>query len=859
MPSTVSAECAEMLDELAAPASDAPTSIPSAVVSKCETGSWRRRAAVCKTARMLRSLLRDKLYTLINIAGLSLAIASCLVLGLYLRTELTYDRYHANADRVYRVEQEFKADGRSQRVAMVSGLLGPMLAEEFADVRAYVRFLQPGLQLGATTERAISHGNDTFPWSDVYLADPNVFDVFSHKILYGDPKTALVDPSSAAVSRRFARKYFGEANPVGETITLDHGEPRTITLVFDDQPPNTHLKYDVLFSYNAAPPPPQDETERARDLFAGDNFTYLVLPEHYDAHRFAAAAAAFYERHMAARAREIHSEGWSAWLRPLADIHLYSDVEWDRPLGNRYYLYGLEAAAVFLLLIACINHVNLATAAAGRRAREIGTRKILGATRRALTLRFVGESLALAIVALIVALVVVELVVPRTPIADWLGTAASLRPTAEPLVLAASFGFVLLVGIAAGLYPAFYLAAIPPLTALKQGDKLGGSRIRLRELLVLVQFTVTACVIACTLLMAAQMRYIANRPLGFKDTGKVVVKLRGVDTIERLPTIESELIADKRIRAATSSMAMPGMEITSSYMDVETNDGTMKGVLVNHLPIQENFIDTLDIRVVAGRNFSSDVATDLRGAMIVNETLARQMGWTNPLGKRMGLRGRTVIGVVRDFNYKSLHAPVEPLVMYESVVNYSGLPPEQRELQLRYLVLDVAARDLTDTLAFVERTLRKFDAEHPFEYRFLDETLGRQYSAEQHLMKLIGVFSAICVLVACLGLFGLATFTTARRTKEIGIRKVLGASTSQIVALLSARTVLLVALGSVLASALAYAAMARWLEAFAYRVDLGPAPFVLAGAISLAVALGTVALQSLGAARMRPVQSLRQD
>jgi putative ABC transport system permease protein len=449
--------------------------------------------------------------------------------------------------------------------------------------------------------------------------------------------------------------------------------------------------------------------------------------------------------------------------------------------------------------------------------------------------------------------------VPRTPIADWLGTGASLQPTSEPLVLAASFGFALLVGLAAGLYPAFYLAAIPPLRALTGGDKLGGSGIRLRELLVLVQFTVTACVIACTLLMAAQMRYVANRPLGFEDGGKLVVRVRGVDTIERLSTIESELTADKRIRAATSAMAIPGMDITSSYMDVETNDGSMKGVLVNHLPVQENFADVLGMRMAAGRNFSGDVATDLRGAMIVNEALVRQMGWTDPLGKRMGLRGRTVIGVVRDFNYKSLHTPVEPLVMYESVVNYSGMPAEQRPLQLRYLVLDVTTRDLSGTLAFIAQTLRKFDSEHPFEYRFLDETLGRQYSAEQHLMKLIGVFSAICVLVACLGLFGLATFTTARRTKEIGIRKVLGASTSQIVALLSGRTMLLVALGSALASALAYAAMARWLEAFAYRVELGLAPFLLAAAISLAVALGTVVLQSLGAARMRPVQSLRQE
>jgi putative ABC transport system permease protein len=807
---------------------------------------------------MLRSLLRNKLNTLINIAGLSLAIASCLVLGMYLRSELTYDRHYANHDRIYRIEQEFKADGRSQRVAMVSGLLAPMLAEELADVQAYVRFTQPGLALGGTPVRAIRHGSDAFFWPDVYVADPNVFEVFDHKILYGDPKTALADPLSAAVSRTFARKYFGDANPLGETITPDNGEPHTITLVFDDLPASTHLKYDVLFSYNGVTEQ-LDETERARELFAGNNYAYLVLPEHYDLDRFAAAAAAFYARHMAARAKEIHSDGWSAWLRPLTEIHLRSDVDWDQPTGNLYYLYGLEAAVAFLLLIACINHVNLATASAARRAREIGTRKILGATRFALAVRFVGESLSVCAIALIVALLVVELVVPRTPIADWLGTVASLQPTSEPLVLAASIGFALLIGLAAGLYPAFYLAAIPPLTALTRGEKLGGSAKGLRELLVLVQFTVTTCVIACTLLMAAQMRYVASRPLGFEDGGKLVVTLRGADVVERLPTIESELTADRRIRGATSSMSIPGLDITSSYMDVEMNDGSMKGLLVNHLPVQQNFIDVLGMRMAAGRNFSDDVATDLRGAMIVNEALVRQMGWTNPLGKRMGLRGRTVIGVVRDFHYRSLHTPIEPLVMYESFVSFSTLPPYQRALQLQYLVLDLTGRDLSGALGFIERTLRKLDPEHPFEYRFLDEQLGRQYSAEQHLIKLIGVFAAICVFVACLGLFGLATFTTSRRWKEIGIRKVLGATTTQIVALLCARTLLLVAIGSVAASALGYVVMARWLEAFAYHVAVSPAPFLLAAASSLTVALGTVSLQSLGAARTRPVQSLRHD
>jgi putative ABC transport system permease protein len=806
---------------------------------------------------MLRSLLRDRLNTAINVAGLSLALASCLVLGLYLRSELTYDRHHVNHERIYRVATEVTSNGRSERFALASGLLAPMLAADYTDLKSFVRFAPPGGWQGAT-DRTIRHGADAFVWTDVYVADPNVFDVFTHEIVYGDPRTALDDPSSAAISRTFARKYFGDANPLGETITLENGEQRTITLVFEDLPRNTHLKYDVLFSYNGIAET-QDPAERARELFGANHFTYLLLPEGYDADGFETLAREFYERHMAARGREIHADGWSAWLQPLADIHLHSDVGWDRPTGNRYYLYGLEAAVAFLLLIACINHVNLATASAARRAREIGTRKVLGATRRALAVKFLGESLGVAVAALFVSLALVELVVPRTPIADWLGTAVSLTPTSDRAALAAAAGFSLVVGLLAGLYPALYLSAVPPRKAMTTGAKLGGSGVRLRELLVLVQFTVTAAVIACTLLMAAQMRHIASRPLGFEDQGRLVVTLRGADVIEQIPTIENELLANEQILAATSSTLLPGLGELSSVMDVETNDGSMAGVLVNHLPVQENFIDVLGMDVVRGRNFSPDVATDPRLAMIVNETLVRHMGWTEPIGKRMGLRGRTVIGVVKDFNFESLHAPIEPLVMYTNVTNFVNVPPAERAFQVRHLVLNVGARDLRTTLGFIESTLRAFDPAHPFEYRFLDEALGRLYSEEQHLMRLIGVFAAISILVACLGLFGLATFATARRTKEIGIRKVLGASTAQIVALLSQRTVLLVLVSSAIAAALAYVAMERWLGAFAYRIEIGAQAFLTAAAITLAVAVATVALQALGAASAKPVRSLRQD
>jgi putative ABC transport system permease protein len=806
---------------------------------------------------MLRTLYRDRFYAFINVAGLSLAMASCLVLGSYLLTELTYDHQNVNRDRIYRVATQFTANGRTERVATSSPELAPLLKENFADVRAYVRFRTAEGDWEFGTDRLIRHGQDAFYWRDIYTVDDNVFEVFTHHILFGNPKTALVDPSSAAVSRTFAQKYFGSTNPVGQVVTLDNGEQKTITLVFDDLPQNAHLRYDVLFSYNGVAIP-KDDVERSHELFAASDFTYLVMPEHYDARKFATIADTFFARYMADRASEIHVDGWKAWLQPLTAVHLSTGLNLDRPTGNPTYLLGLEAAVAFILLVACINHVNLATASAVRRAKEIGTRKILGASRRALLLQLVGESMVLMLAGVLVSFGWVKFLVPLTPIESWLGQSAA--PALTVGVIAAMSVFGLAIGALSGLYPAFYLSAVGPLAGLSTGSAPSGSaKSRLRELLVLVQLTATVCVIACTLLMASQLRYVATRPLGFEQHGRLLIPLRGTDVLEQIQTIEQELAANEHVLGATSGDAVLGQELPAGFMDVETNDGAMNGVIVHHLPVQQNFVKVLGLTIVAGRDLSPDVATDRNKAFIVNEALVRLMGWRNPIGKRMGLRGRTVIGVVRDFNFKSLHTPVEPIVLYEGRSNFSAIPPDLRPFKQQFLVLDVAADDLGGTLDFIRETLHRFDAVHPFEYRFLDDALGDQYVAEQRLMRLIGTFSGICIFVACLGLFGLATFTTARRTKEIGIRKVLGASTSQIVALLSRRMVLLVLAGGSVGSLLAYAAMTKWLTGFAYRVAVGPMAFVAAAAIVLVVALLTISAQSLKSARARPVDSLRAE
>jgi putative ABC transport system permease protein len=804
---------------------------------------------------ILVGLYRDKLYTLVNIVGLSLAFASCLVLGVYLRSELSYDRHHESHERIYRVATQFTVNARPERLARSPSLFAPMLAEEVAELGTFVRLRPPG-DWETGSDRLIRHGDDAFSWDRVFVAEANVFAVFTHDIIYGDPATALAEPQSVAVSRTFAEKYFGTANPLGELVTLDNGSVYEITLVFADLPENTHLKYDVLFSYNSVVQPASAE-ERIGDLFSATDYTYLVLPDGYDPNRFPAVADAFFARHMTRRAEEIHVDGWTAWLQPLADIHLGSDLNLDQPTGNRYYLLGLQATVAFLLLIACINHVNLGVAGAARRAREIATRKILGATRGALVLRFVCESLLVACIALVVSVVVVELVVPLTPLAEWLGSQAILDPLREPAVLLGISAVALAVGLLAGVYPAVHLAGTPALAAMS-GKNARGAGLRLRELLVVAQFAATACVIACSLLMAAQMRYVASIPLGFAKEGRVVVTVRGADVLAQLPAIKQELAANSAVRGVTSSDTMLGLDLPAGFMDVETNDGTMNGVLVNHLPVADNFIDVLGMEVVAGRNFAAEAESDVREAIIVNETLVRLMGWKDAIGKRMGIRGRRVIGVVRDFNFKSLHTPVEPIVMYQNRNNrFGNLLADQRPFKQQFLVLAIAATDVGATLESLRSTLARFDPVHPLDYRFIDDALGTRYLSEERLMRLIGVFSGICMSVACLGLFALAAFTTAQRTKEIGIRKVLGASTAQILILLSQRTFKLVVIGAVVAAVLAYAAMERWLGEFAYRIEVGASPFVLAGLVVTTVALATVWLQSFGAAAARPSRSLR--
>jgi len=805
----------------------------------------------------LRILYREKLYALINIAGLGLAIGCCVVLALYLRSELTYDQHNVMHDRIFRLASEFNFGGTEDRFAVSSAVIGEMLTDAYPEVEDYTRFRPAATQ----NKLLILHDDDAYYWDSVYFADDNVFQIFTHDVIYGDPETALIEPASVAVSESFARRYFGDANPMGENITTDAGVPVSITLVFADLPDNTHLKYDALFSSNVPfLQTPDNTTARRRGLFNVGVFTFLVMPENYDVQDFNALSADFFENNMAAMAENL-SASWRGWLQPLADIHLTSDVDYDQPTGNPYYLYGFVAVGLFILLVACINYVNLATARATKRARAVGIRKILGVKRSSLILQFLGEAMLFAAIAAVVGVVLVEVVLTFSPIETLVDKQLSLDLIGEPALAALILGFSLLIGALAGLYPAFYLSSWAPLTALVGENRASKGNVRFRQVLVFAQFAISIAVIASTLLMAAQMRFIENRSLGFDAENRVMITLRGVDVVEMAPTIINDLLTDSRILGASTSQTMMGLTFPINVVQVENNEGVLQPTTINHMGVGDDFLEVMDMQLVSGRGFSRRLLTDVGRNMVVNQSFVENMGWDEPLGKRIeaGANSGRVVGVLEDFNYRSLHSPIEPFAMYPSQDDFSNVSEINRPFVTRLLVLNVAGEGIGGALRMLEDKFAEVDPSHPFEFTFIDDSLNELYASEQNLMRLIGIFAGICILIACLGLFGLAAFTTEQRTKEIGIRKVLGASAGQIIVLLSRNILLLVLVGAVVGSVGAYFAIDEWLAAFAYRAPVNPVVFIVATIAAALVAFVTIALQSHGTAREDPVNALRYE
>jgi putative ABC transport system permease protein len=797
----------------------------------------------------LRNLLRHKGYSLINILGLAVGMASCILILLYVHDELSYDKYHEQADQIYRVTREwFNSDGSSSlHLGHVAPPIGPLLKNDFPDILQMARINSGGNPL-------LRHGDKVFQEERFYFADPNIFEIFTLPLLKGDPKNALADPNGVVLTPAMARKYFGDEEPLGQVLNIDGQADLKVTGVMQEVPANSHFHFDFLGSMKLLE---QAFGEQEFKNWGSNNYaTYLLFPKNYQVENFKKAVPDFIGRH--------HPDGKEAipqttlHLQRLTDIHLHSHLDSEiEANGNIVYVYIFSAIAFFLLLIACINFMNLATARSANRAKEVGLRKVVGAERRQLIRQFLGETVVMALIALLLAVVLVEVALPKFN--AFAGKELALRSQGMLFILASLLGVTLFAGIVAGSYPAFFLSHFQPVAVLK-GQKIGSTRSRFRSVLVIFQFAISIILIVGMGVVYNQLEYCRTKNLGLNKEHIVVLPVeQGQEIARRYPDIKNQLLQHPQIAGVAASKRVPsGRLLDSSGGSVPVGDKYEPlNFRIANVRVDHSFIDTYGIQMAAGRNFSVEFPTDSTEAFLLNETAVTKIGWASPeavIGQpfQYGNRKGRIIGVVKDFNYESLHQPITPIILLIAPQSFNSISVKIRAEQ---------PTDIAATLEFLKQKWQEFRPNFPFQYSFIDERYEQLYQSEHRLGQIFGTFSLLAVFIACLGLFGLASYTAEQRTKEIGVRKVLGASLGNIVLLLSKEFALLVAVATLLSWPLAYFAMRLWLQEFAYRININHQilTFLLAAVLAFAIALITVSFQSIKAAMTNPVEALRYE
>ncbi|MGH7496485.1 MAG: ABC transporter permease [bacterium] len=786
----------------------------------------------------LRNLLKHKAYAFVNVAGLAVGMTCCILILLFVQDELSYDQYHENAGRIYRVYRS-KTANPSEGFALVGAPWAPALVRDYPEIARALRFRHLDRSL-------LGHGDRRFYEEGGLYADSTLFEVFSFPLIQGDPKTALARPNTVVLTEAMAQKYFGDENPIGNSLTLNNKSELQVTGVMKNVRRNSHFRFDFLISF---------ATYNAWDLneWRMNNFyTYLLLAKDLSAPALEEKLPDFVAKYMGQQAQS----AFTVHLQPLTTIHLHSQLLGELEAnGDVAYVYIFSAIAFFVLLIACINFVNLATARSARRAPEVGLRKVVGALRSQLMRQFLGESILLSFLALLFTIGLAELFLPAFNLLS--GKELRMDYTAQPALALGLIGMALLVGVISGAYPAFFLSSFRPVAALKGKLRTDASGALLRKGLIVFQFAISVALIIGTGVVYRQLQYIHNKKLGFNKEQVLVVRMRGETVRQNYESVKSELLRHPEVLSvAGASGKLGGGEWGMSFRyEGAQNDA---GLDANVVVVDYDYLETLQIKIVAGRNFSRNFATDAGEAFIINETAARQLGWDNPINKYLekpirnqdGTWGRQrgrVIGVVQDFHFRSLHEQIKPMVMF------------MQPAFLGYLLVRIQSTDLPTTLAAIEDTWRALDPNLPLDSFFLEEGFDQMYRSEQRLGKIFGVFSFLAVCIAGLGLFGLASFTTEQRTKEIGVRKVLGATVSGIVLLISKEFTKLVLVAFVVAAPVAYFVMNRWLQDFAYRTEVGWWVIAAAGVLALVIALATVSTQAIKAALANPVEALRYE
>jgi len=792
----------------------------------------------------LRNLLKHKAYSFINIAGLAIGAACCWLILLFIYDELSYDRHHKNAGRICRLITINKRYPEFSHTATETKLAGKLIDE------------MPGVTAGARLKPSgglVRHGDKRYNEERFFFADPGVFEVFTLPLLAGDSRTALAQPNAVVITQETAGKYFGAENPLGKILTLDDTLHFKITGILKNLPRNSHCKFDFLASLIGA-------EKRFETVL-----TYFLLDANIPAGEAEKSVAALYKK----LEPEAHLENFPLCLQPLTAIHFYSHLQGEiEPNGEIAYIYIFSAVAIFVLLIACFNFMNLAAARSAQRAKEVGLRKVIGANRQQLLAQFMGESVILSLAAIGLALALVECALP------WfnalVGKELAIRYNEHWLILA---GVALFAGAGAGFYPAILVSRFQPAQIFKGRLNFQRGGYALRRGLIVAQFAISVMMIIAAIAIHRQLVYVREKPLGFNKGQVAVLNIRDSKTQRKSGAFKNALLRHSHISHAAVSSTVPGKTGEKflphwHYRLPGTEDSHEHGHAqehVNTLFVDGDFLATMEIELAAGRNFSSSYPTDLTEALIINEAAMRKFEWESPaiaVGKEikcaeMNNKNLVVVGVTKTFHYASLHNNIEPLMI--RLVDPEASSSSGHGLEQMVISVRVSSNDIPATMAFIADKWQAFDANHPLECFFLDENFDKLYQADQRLGKVFGYFSVLAIFIACMGLFGLAAFTAEQRTREIGIRKVLGASVAHVIALLSKDFVRLVLFANLIAWPIGYFAMNRWLQDFAFRANLDWWMFALAGGMALLIALLTVSAQALKAALANPVEALRYE
>jgi len=796
----------------------------------------------------LRNLRRNKLYSVLNITGLAIGITCCMLILLYVQDELSYDRFHEKSTRIYRATTHFVLKDRIMDFASTAHVQGPMFKEEYPEVENYVRFNSYGSRRMIRYED-VSYAEEKFIW-----VDNSVFDVFSFNLIKGNPKEALTKPNMVVITEDIAEKYFGDQDPIGKNLRIHNDELYMVTGIVENIPTNSHIRPDFLASFITLDLQPTGNA--AADLVNNvDYYTYLLLEEGADYKALEQKFVGFIEKYLSPL---ISSIGGSARydLQPLTSIYLHSDLENElERTGDIAYVWLFSGIGLFILLLACLNFMNLSTARSANRAKEVGLRKVVGAQRAQLIKQFIGESMILTFIAILLSLFLVFFTLPIFN--NISGKNLAMTYLSNPVLLLGLFGFFIIVSLIGGSYPAFFLSAFRPVEVLQGRLRRGAKNSVLRIALVSLQFTVSIVLIIGTLIVSKQLNYVRNKNLGYDKDHIIALRIRNEETQKRHEALRNALLTNPNILSVSASSSLPLGQNSFSAHHI-AGQPLSEMIMLHTQIVDEHFIDTYNMEIVEGRNFSRDFPTDLQEAIIVNEATVRKLGWQDePLGKEIDalmsmteMKTYRIIGVIKDYHFLSLHEEIQPLVLYNANP-YGG---DYYRMSLR-----VRPENIQGTIGFLRSKWREFDSQYPLEFAFLDDQYDALYRAEERLGKLFGYFTALAILIGCLGLFGLSAYSAEQRTKEIGIRKVLGATTSNVTMLLVREFTKWVLLAVLIAWPVGYYIMNTWLQNFAYRIGLGVDTFLLAALLALVIAIMTVTYQAVKAAVANPVESLKYE